>query len=66
MSVAPSPPDVKPPRCFVGSMSTTDFFIFAACTAAMIPPDVPPYTTMSYGGLFVATSAHVADDVPST
>ena len=42
MSVAPNPPAVNPPKCFDGSINTTDCRIFAACTAATIPPDVPP------------------------
>ena len=33
MSVAPRPPEVRPPRCWLGSMSTTVLPIRAACTA---------------------------------
>ena len=42
--MAPNPPLVMPPQCRPGSISTTDLPIFAACTAATTPPDVPPYT----------------------
>ena len=42
ISVAPSPPEVNPPKCLPGSIKATLLPIFAACTAAITPPDVPP------------------------
>ena len=36
MSVAPRPPDVKPPRCLPGSRRTTDLPIRAACKAGRV------------------------------
>src|SRR5579883_849288 len=46
-SVHPSPPDVRPPTCLPGSITTADLPMRAAWTAAATPADVPPYTTTS-------------------
>ena len=47
MSVAPSPPEVSPPTNRPGSAMTARLPMRLACTAAAMPPDVPPNTHTS-------------------
>ena len=62
MSVAPRPPVVRPPRYLVGLTMTAVLPIRAACTAAAMPPDVPPNmqrsaSTTWAGAVLTATKA---------
>ena len=66
MSVAPRPPEVRPPRCLPGSIRTTLLPMRAVCTAAAMPPDVPPYTTTSYSRGAACAATEVRSDVIRT
>jgi len=57
MSVAPRPPVVSPPRYFVGLTSTADLPMRAVCTAAAMPPDVPPKMQRSASMTWALTAA---------